>query len=557
MKVDRLIVRNFTSLADVDLIDLPNLVVFIGKNSSGKSNLIDALALFFAEFGTEIHRELGGLDDYHHLFPHHDAEASEVPQIEVMVTLSANDWATLLSVDLPTATAFEQTQLYLEKKLLNNNGSLQWKTETVGAESFEIVVDGLVESSDQLIEPYIPDDDLMNTVEVDIETPLFLERLAHLLVSSFEVIHTTESPRSWTNRFLERPTILDAEFVNNLWELSQSTGNRRQPWTRTIQRYSQIAPNLQRPAGVASTVQMEEGSLTVPIGMTGEGSQAVLRLVEQLERGSSIIAIEEPETHLHPALIRQVGQLLREATENGKQIFICTHSPFLVERTSLQNFYIVKNQQSRTQISSVNDIRGLRDLLFDIGVRPSDILFSDAILLVEGLSDEIFFNLISNKLRVPLADRHVKIIPAHGSSRGRRKIEFWAEVGRDSGLPLYLILDSSAEEEAEIAMENGHVTAERCLILGRGDLEDYYPWDLLDQVLRDNFNVEVDEPIPVGERVEQLRKHLSRKAPKNAWKPLVAEEVAKKMTQVDAEREAAEIADFLRKIHRDLGLVRE
>ena len=144
--------------------------------------------------------------------------------------------------------------------------------------------------------------------------------------SSFQVIHTTANPRSWANRFSERPTILEPEHVNDLWNLSQSKGTRRQQWTRLVQQYGGIAPNEQRPAGVASSIQMEEDTRSVAIGMTGEGSQAMLRLIDQLDRGPQIMAIEEPETHLHPALVKQIGQLLAVKANEGKQLFICTHS---------------------------------------------------------------------------------------------------------------------------------------------------------------------------------------------------------------------------------------
>ena len=87
----------------------------------------------------------------------------------------------------------------------------------------------------------------------------------------------------------------------------------------------------------------------------------------------------------------------------------------------------------------MDNVSELRGLLFDIGIRPSDILFSDAILLVEGLADDIFYNHLSNKVNAPLAERHVKTIQADGYPQGRRKIEFWAEVGRDANMPLYLI----------------------------------------------------------------------------------------------------------------------
>ena len=128
----------------------------------------------------------------------------------------------------------------------------------------------------------------------------------------------------------------------------------------------------------------------------------------------------------------------------------------------------MKQEGQGTHVSPMNDIDGLRALLLDIGMRPSDILFSDAILLVDGLSDEIFFNLLSHTIGAPLAERHVKVVAAGGYPRGRKKIEFWADVGQDAGLPLYLILDKDAAEEARTAIDAGQVPAEKCLILQEG-----------------------------------------------------------------------------------------
>ena len=78
MRVKHLKVQNFMSLVDVDLSDLPNLVAFIGKNSSGKSNVIDALALLFFEFGPALRRELGGTHEFQHLFPDHITQTNQL-----------------------------------------------------------------------------------------------------------------------------------------------------------------------------------------------------------------------------------------------------------------------------------------------------------------------------------------------------------------------------------------------------------------------------------------------------------------------------------------------
>ena len=545
MRIKSLKVRNFTSLADVDLRDLPNLVVLIGKNSSGKSNLIDALALLFTEFGTDADRSLGSPDDYQHLFPDHDTRVTEPSEIAATITLTPEEWTRVLSLEYGGGNTLEGSELRLSKRIENIDGELWWKTYQVESDGFEIVLEGNVTSRD-----------ISNTPgPIEVGTQEILNQLGELMRSSFQVIHTTENPRSWPSRFEERPTIIDAEHLQSLWELSQSTGSRRRPWTRMTEQYQGIAPSRQRPAGVASSIQVEESDLTVPIGMTGEGSQAILRLLDQLERGSSIMALEEPETHLHPALVKQVGQLLAETSTKDKQLFICTHSPFLIEQSSLDSFFVVRKEGDRTQVSPMRDIDGLRNLLLDIGMRPSDVLFSDAVLLVEGLSDETFFVRLSNKLNVPLADRHVKIVSVAGFPRGRRHIEFWANIGRNAGLPVYLILDKNARDEADSAVSKGQIPREHCLVLEKGNLEDYYPQRAIEEVLRTKFGVELDEPILVGKRVERLRTLLSRKVKgKNAWKPIVAEEVVNIVTRDEAESEMEEIVAFLRKIYHEVGV---
>ena len=548
MRIKSLKVRNFTSLADIDLPDLPNLVVFIGKNSSGKSNLIDALALLFSEFGPDLQRNLGAADSFQHLFYQHDIHASPSPEITATVTLTAAEWAEVLATDQGTASRWGEDDVVLQQRLVVTGRSVNWVTSTLRIGRVEAVIDGRLRTAGLSLSP--------GTDEEPPEHGNFSEivpRLAVMLNSAFSVIHATEAPRHWESRFSERPSIVDANHLQEMWALSESRGINRQPWMRMKQRFQEIAPNSQTPVGVRSTIDVEEGDITIPLGMTGEGSQAMLPLIDRIERGSQVMAIEEPETHLHPGLVKQLGQLLTETWATDKQFFVCTHSPFLIEQSALDSFYVVKKEGDSTEVSPMRNLQALRDLLFDMGLRPSDVLFSDAILLVEGLSDEIFFNIVSNKINAPLAERHVKFVRANGHPRGRRKIEFWAEVGRDAGLPLYIILDKDAASEAERAIEEGQVSREHCSILDRGNLEDHYPWEVLKEVIVTEFGKEVMEPIQEGQRVGELRELLGRERGRNWWKPRLADGVASRIAPEQIETEMGGVVSLLQRIHRSLG----
>ena len=551
MKIEQVGIENFKSIYSVELSDLPNLVILIGKNSSGKSNVIDALALLFAEFGAEVDRDLGDLATFQHLFSHYTLQPDRVPAINAIMTFTAEEWSNILSVDLNVARKFEDTRLFVEKALVVNEMRVHWMTLSIYLGESIIVSDGNIESDNLSVFPNSLAD--MEFEPVEIISNELIGRLAELLKSNFQVILTTENHRSWLDKFLPRPTIIDDEHHRSLWEASQSSGNSRLSWTRLARQFERISANEQRPVGVASSIQMEEGALTVPIGMTGEGSQATLRLIDQLERTSEIVAIEEPETHLHPGRIKQIGEFLKYKTGRGKQIFVCTHSPFLVDQSALSNVFVVKKDGSETNVASLGNTEDLRTMLVDIGMRPSDILFSNAILLVEGPSDEIFLNGLSNVIERPLVETYTKIIGVGGYPRGKRKIEFWAEVGKEAGLPLYLILDKDAESEADSAVNKNLISRERCLILQNGNLEDCYPLHLLEKAVSNLFDISIDNSTATANRVAEIKKKLSSKGKRNEWKPLLAEEILRTITRADIESEMRDIADFVRKIDREVG----
>ena len=63
LKISTFKVDNFRSLKQVTLDKLDNLNVLIGRNSSGKSNILEAMNLFFSEF-EPVKGTTTGLNEY-------------------------------------------------------------------------------------------------------------------------------------------------------------------------------------------------------------------------------------------------------------------------------------------------------------------------------------------------------------------------------------------------------------------------------------------------------------------------------------------------------------
>ncbi len=119
----------------------------------------------------------------------------------------------------------------------------------------------------------------------------------------------------------------------------------------------------------------------------GDGVQslAALSLMKHAsETGATgknlILAIEEPESHLHPMAIHQLKALLAEIARKH-QVIMTTHCPLFVDRASLKSNILVHKNKA----APAKDVKQIREIL---GVRASDNLRNaELVLLVEGEED--------------------------------------------------------------------------------------------------------------------------------------------------------------------------
>lgn len=132
-------------------------------------------------------------------------------------------------------------------------------------------------------------------------------------------------------------------------------------------------------------VIVNDGTPT-PIQQKGDGIKsltalAMLNISNQADR-VSVVAIEEPESHLHPESAHQLYDTIHALSENH-QVVLTTHSPLFVNRTSLKDNIIV-NAGKATAVKKIKDIRDV------LGTKVSDNLINaEHVLVVEGEDDKI------------------------------------------------------------------------------------------------------------------------------------------------------------------------
>ncbi len=68
-----------------------------------------------------------------------------------------------------------------------------------------------------------------------------------------------------------------------------------------------------------------------------------------------LLCIEEPENFLHPDLLLQLCEEIREYSDRGGQVFVSTHSPDFVNGLSVEELFFIEKKQGYSIIKAASD----------------------------------------------------------------------------------------------------------------------------------------------------------------------------------------------------------
>ena len=107
-----------------------------------------------------------------------------------------------------------------------------------------------------------------------------------------------------------------------------------QKWGRRLRLLQTIRVVQEARVGNTITVETEGLDKEVPLDAVGVGVSQLLPVLVLclLSEPGSMILLEQPELHLHPALQQRLADFLIAVARSGRQLIVETHSEYIVSR---------------------------------------------------------------------------------------------------------------------------------------------------------------------------------------------------------------------------------
>lgn len=479
MYISKMRIKGFRNFLDTTISFNDGLNVLIGHNNAGKSNIIKALSIIFGSGSRRLVCE--DLCRFTSL----ESLKSTPPEVKISVFITqskkeelyTDDLATvgnwLVRLEPPYEAILTYTFFLPEKEVasyisaLENIDDINKAWYTIEHNFMRLYTPRLIGGEPNLLNPADQesiqkfDFQFLDAIR-DVERDMFSGKNALLkeVLDFFMDYEIKSQPDSKLSREDKRQEIKTKKetFSGNADSLIKELQSRMQEGKKHILSYANNTGAFFKKAsldfdGFISDVELfsalkliveyETGiSIRIPATHNGLGYNNLIYMSLLLAKmqvnsdgeyfGSNakvfpILAIEEPEAHLHPAMQYKLLKFLREHREvKGKvrQIFVSSHSTQITSAVTLDELICLHEDEQNVSVGYPGKAFTTKDgeeikkskqfVQRFMDATKSDMLFAQNIILVEGLAEQLLINTIAKYLGTSLEDKHIGVINIGG-----------------------------------------------------------------------------------------------------------------------------------------------
>lgn len=429
MQLTSLTIRNFRGIKSIDL-SFGDVTVLIGENNSGKTAVLDAIRIGLYELRSSRSNVFEPFDFHLETATSEPATASPIvitmtfdegtPGAWLTQTTSRLNRAKILQVDTTSNTG----RVFLRITATYDRASNEIATEI----AFLDMQGAAIAYADSQLAA------LQNEVS------------CYYLSALRDAGKHFDSKGPFWRAFLKSSSMTDqqkAEIRTKLDDVNSLLVTSHKSFEDAVAQLEKLQSVMPFPAGdivsieavplrlfdLLSKAQVHLGAQTgarIPVVRHGEGMQslAVLMLfrafLETRGAGLPIVALEEPEAHLHPSAIRA---LWKEVQQLPGQKIVSTHSGDILSEVPVGQVVRLKRSGAETLASRLGNAiltpEQARQFNFHVRASRAELLFARCWILVEGESECIIIPAVAERLGIDLHRLGVRCVAyRHGSDIG-------------------------------------------------------------------------------------------------------------------------------------------